>query len=648
MNRSCFKSVDPLTQSFLEWTVEKEIETIFDRVELSKSCPIGSSGACCRRCNMGPCRITGPDSEEKKGLCGATLSTIVARNFAQMCASGAAAHTDHARDMALTLLEISRGKNKHFSIKNEKKLHIVADYLGIDKNISKEQLAEKVAMKYLDQFGMYKEENNEVNYGSRSPEKRQEIWKKLDIYPRGIDREIVETIHRTNMGVDQDAENLLLAASKVSIADGWGSSLMSTEISDILFGTPEPVKGEVSLSVFDKNKVNLVVHGHEPTLAEMIVNIYDSPEIQEYAEKRGAKGVNIVGLCCTANELLVRHGIPSAGGFLQQELIITSGIIDAIVLDLQCIMPSLTQIAKDFHTKVITTSYKAKLPDAIHINYDKHDGIEIAKRICKIAIDNFSNRKRKFFQVQKSSEYLVGFSHDFFNSAFGGTIKPLVDSIVNGQIRGIVGMVGCNNIRVTHDSFHNYLVKELIKENILIIQTGCSAAASARAGFMTLEAASEAAGPSLGEFCRTMNIPPVLHFGSCVDNSRILLMASQIAKEAGLNDLEGLPCVGLAPEWMSEKAIAIGMYFVSSGIPVIFGGENSPVSSSSVVKNFMENSFWELFGAGLYFINKPEAILDKTIKMIDKAREKLGLITCSSTIRNENERMRMKNEIKIS
>jgi carbon-monoxide dehydrogenase catalytic subunit len=546
-----------------------------------------------------------------------------------MVAGGTAAHSDHARDLANTLLAVGRGEAKDFQIKDVRKLNRVAGYLGINvEGKSVNEVAEKVALKFLDQFG---QQRGEITYLSRAPKKRQEIWKKLGIAPRAIDREVVEMMHRTTMGVDQEMNNIMLGAMRTALADGWGGSMMGTDISDILFGTPHPVKATAGLDVFREDFVNLVVHGHEPSFAEMLVVAADDPEILAYAKSKGAKGVNLVGMCCTANEILVRHGIATAGGFLQQELGLLTGMVEAMVVDVQCIMPAIGELSKKFHTKIVTTTNKGKMKDAIHIEYDEHHALDLAKKVARLAIDNFQNRKKEDVSPAnvKSADMIAGFSDEYIEYMQGGlyrgSYRPLNDAIISGRIRGIVGLAGCNNPRICQDSIHNFLTRELIKNDVLVVQTGCSAHASAKAGYMTPEMALENAGLGLREVCEAIGIPPVLHLGSCVDNSRILTIASKIAEEGGLgDDIGGLPAVGIGPEWMSEKAIAIGTYFVASGVPIIFGA-GSPVSASKSLKDLMENKWWNTVNAGFYFEEDPGKMLELALKLIDTAREKLKI-----------------------
>ncbi len=622
------KSGNKIAEDIIKWGEEHGMETCFDRAQRLKPCPIGATGACCKICHMGPCRLVGKDAEEEaRGVCGAPLATVVSRNLLRIAAAGTAAHSDHARDMAFLLLAVANGETKDFKITDVKKLYRVAGILEIEfegRDIN--DVARDVATKFIEDFGRQK---GEINYVKRAPAKTQERWKKWGITPRGIDREVTEAMHRTNIGVDHDPDNLLLCALKVSLADGWGGCMISTDLTDILFGTPSPVKAEASFGIFKEDEVNIIVHGHEPTLAEIIVDVVSDPEIIEYAKSKGAKGINLGGMCCTANEVLMRHGIPTAGGFTNQELGVMTGLIDALTVDVQCIMPALTEISKKFHTKVITTSYKAKIPGAIHIEYDEHRAREVAKEIVKFAIDNFPNRKVEGSHITDKSPLIAGFSHEYIEYMQGGSwrasFRPLNDAIMAGRIRGVVGLAGCDNPRVPATGLHRFLATELIKNDVLIVSTGCGSAACGVAGYLTPEMALENAGPGLREVCEAIGIPPILHLGACVDNSRILTIASAMAEEGGLSDeIGGMPAVGIAPEWMSEKAIAIGCYFAASGVPVIFGGE-SPVEASEEVTKLMTEVWFERFMGTLIFEPNPEKILELTLDFIDKARERLKI-----------------------
>lgn len=623
-------SSDPAAQQMLIRAEELQVSTAFTRADEMAPCNIGGAGMCCKQCGMGPCRLT---KEGQVGVCGATLDTIQARNFIRSIAAGSAAHSDHGRDMAFTLKAVANGEAEGYTIKDVAKLRIVASRYNIPiEKRSPEQIANDLADLYMAQFGQQK---GVVAPVVRAPKKRQQLWKERKVLPRGIDREVVEALHRTHIGDDQDSEHILQHAIRVGLSDGWGGSMIATDIADILFGTPAPILGQANLGVLKEDMVNVVVHGHEPTLSQMIVAATQDPEIIEYAKQAGAKGVNLSGICCTANEILIRQGIPAAGNFLHQELAILTGAVEALVVDVQCIMQSLVDIASKFHTKIITTSPKVQITGATHIEFDEHKALTIAKQILKDAIDNYKNRGKTFIP-QIKEDLVPGFSHEYINYMLGGSyrasFRPLNDAIMAGRIRGVAGIVGCNNPRSSQDYLHNKVVRELLKQDVLIVQTGCGAIAAAKLGLMLGEAGLTEVGPGLREVCEAVGIPPVLHMGSCVDNTRILTVLTQMSEEGGLgDDIDQIPAVGLAPEWMSEKALAIATYCVASGVYVIFGG-SSPisgmpdrVSDSDKVLRYISEGWEKLYGGKLEFIPDPDEMIRAALAHIDKKRASLGL-----------------------
>jgi len=617
------RSIDPAAVEMLTLAENRGLSTAFSRADAMSPCPIGSDGLCCKNCFMGPCRVV---KDGQVGVCGATPDTIVARNFARAVAAGSAAHSDHGRDMAFTLKAAATQKGSDYKIRDPYKLFSMADMLGVPRDgRSVEEIASDVADIAVAQFG---QQTGEVAYAQRAPEKRQKIWREFGLVPRGIDREVVEVLHRTHMGDDQDPDHILDAAVRCALADGWAGSMLATDISDVLFGTPSPLVGQVNLGVLKKDEVNIVVHGHEPTLSEMILAATGDPELLEYARSKGAEGITLAGICCTSNETLMRQGVPSAGNFLHQELAILTGAVEAMVVDVQCIMQALVPLSDKFHTEVITTSPKVKITGATHIEFDEHHAMDIAKQIVRRAIDNFANRGETHIP-DISSDLVAGFSHEYINYALGGVLRgsfrPLNDAIMSGRIRGVVANIGCNNPRVTQDSQHQYLVKEFLKNDVLVVQTGCGAIASAKEGYLLGEAALEYAGPGLREVCEAVGMPPVLHLGSCVDNSRILTVLTQMASEGGLgDDISDIPAVGMAPEWMSEKAIAIATYAVASGAYVIMGTTN-PVEGSEEVGRLISDGWREKLGGRLEFITDPDEILEQTLAHIDERRAALKL-----------------------
>jgi anaerobic carbon-monoxide dehydrogenase catalytic subunit len=619
------RAVDAASIEMIRRAEAQGMDTAFSRSDAQTECPFAKQGVCCRICHMGPCRIT---AKSPHGICGADADTIVARNYLREVASGTAAHSDHGRHLVLLLRNVAEGKGGSYAIKDEPALRRAAGKYGVEEaGRSKEAVAGDLANLFLKEFTNQEEKLKTLEL---APLKRQAVWKAQGIEPLGIDRMVVECLHRTHMGVDHDYRNILRHAFRTSLADGWGGSMVATAVSDILFGSPSPVRGSVNLGVLGKKTANVIVHGHEPALSEMLAVASTDPEIIAYAQSRGCEGVTLAGICCTANEILIRHGIPVAGNFLQQELAVLTGAVEIMVIDVQCCMPSLPTVARAYHTKIVSTSDMAKTIGAEHAPFDEHKALEAAKDLLKSAIDNFKNRDAAKVNIPDVSRPLVaGFSVDAIKYMLGGSFRasfrPLNDAIMQNRIFGVVGIVGCNNPKTQMDAYTNALTEELIKRNVLIVKTGCAAIASAKKGMLTPEAALEKAGPGLREVCEAVGIPPVLHMGSCVDNSRILEAVTEIVAEGGLgDDLSDVPAVGVAPEWMSEKAIAIGCYAVASGLDVVLG-HPFYISGSENVTRFLNEETKDLFGASFHVAPDPRQAATLIMDLLNRRRDRLGI-----------------------
>lgn len=602
------------------------VDTCFSRFETQKNqCKFGVTGVCCKICHMGPCKIT---PRSPLGVCGANADTIVARNFLREVVGGSAAHSDHARHLVLRLKAIGAGKGGDYKINDPEALRrICKQYELQTAEKSDEELATDLAQVFLDEFTAQEDILKTLKL---APLKQQQAWEKAGVQPKGIDRMCVESMHRTHIGVDHDYRNLLKQAFRNSLSDGWGGSRIGSMVSDILFGTPTPIKSQANLGVLEESQVNVIVHGHEPALSDMLAAASLDKEVLDYAKSCGADGINLAGLCCTANEILMRRGVRVAGNFHQQELAIITGAVEMMVVDVQCVMPSLPSVAAHYHTEVISTTDIAMTVGATHMPFQSDNAYNAAKEMLKRACDNFTKRDSGKVAIPGAKSNMVaGFSVEAIKNMLGGryraSFRPLNDAIMSGRIYGVVGIVGCNNPKTEADSYINTMSKELIKRNVILLQTGCAAQASAKNGGMTPETALEEAGDSLREVCETVGIPPILHMGSCVDNSRILEAAAELCFEGGLgDDMSKLPAVGVAPEWMSEKAVAIGSYFVASGCDVILGLPFHIAGSENVSKFLMEDAK-ELFGATFHDAPDPMEGVEKIMEILTAAREGLGI-----------------------
>ena len=591
-------------------------------------CGFGEAGTCCRICSMGPCRIT---PKAPRGICGCDVHGIVGRNYLRFTAGGSATHSDHGREIMHTLHQTREGGN--YQVKDPDKLIRIAKEWGVEtegKDIYDlaHEMAEIGLLEYGKPFGVQR-------FLKRAPEHTQELWSKAGIEPRAIDREVSQSLHMTHMGCSSMPEALIRQSLRAGLSDGWGGSMMGTEFSDVMFGTPKPIDTTANIGVMEKDNVNIIVHGHDPSLSEMIVFYANDPEMIAYAKENGAKGITVAGVCCTSNEVTMRHGIPMAGNFLNQENVVLTGACEAIVVDVQCIFPALGPLSKCFHTKFITTSPIARIPDSDFIEFHAESAGENAKNIVKTAIENFKNRRPELVNIPElKTKARVGYSLEAIKKELDGvcnshvdtygTTKPLIDCVKAGVLRGAVAMVGCNNPKVRPDTAHIELMKKLLKNDIIVILSGCSAQAAAKAGLMDPDA-KEYCGEGLKRVCELVGIPPVLHMGSCVDISRMMLLASDIAKDWGIN-ISQIPLCGCAPEWMSEKAVSIGNYVVATGIDTYLGVDPYTKGSSEVVELLQgEHGVKDWVEARFIVDTDIESLGDKMIAGIEAKRAALGI-----------------------
>ncbi len=601
---------------------DEGIETVWDRLAAQQpQCGYCALGLSCRNCAMGPCRIDPFGEGPQKGVCGADADVIVARNLGRTIAAGSSSHSDHGRDILEAFDHLARGQTTGYRIADEEKLRRVATEVGVateDRTV--EQVATDLAGVLQEDYGTRR---GSLSFVGRVPQVRRAKWDALGITPRGIDRENVEMLHRTHMGVDNDYVNTLLHALRTGLADGWGGSMIGTELSDVMFGTPKPVMSEVNLGVLKTDQVNIAMHGHNPLLSDVICTAAENPELIELARSVGASGINVVGLCCTGNEMLMRRGVPMAGNHLTQELVLITGALEAMVVDYQCIMPSIVDVAKCYHTRIISTSDKAKFTGATHVSFDPEHGAETADQIVRMAIEAYPNRNHERVRIPgQPVKMMGGFSVEAILEALGGTPKPLVDAIAAGTIRGAVAVVGCNNPKLPQDLEHIELTRRLIENDILVLVTGCAAVANGKSGQMVPEAAAMA-GPGLRAVCESLGIPPVLHMGSCVDNSRIMVLVAALADFLGV-DIDQLPVAGAAPEWYSEKAVAIGAYVVASGVTTVLGVQ-PPVFGSPHVVDLLANGLDDVVGAKFVVESDPAKAALFIRRHIESKRQGLGL-----------------------
>ncbi len=629
------RSIDAANQAMLVEAEKVGLEVAWDRYQAQLPlCGFGELGTCCRNCMQGPCRIDPFGEGAQAGACGATADTIVARNLDRAIAGGTAAHSGHAKHLAHTLLKAARGEAPDYGVKDEAKLMAVAARLGLDtKGQSINDVAEAVAEAALAEFS---EKETPLAWAATTvTQGRVNTFLKYGVVPTGIDSAISEIMHRTSYGVDADPVNLLLAGVKCALADYAGCHL-ATDLADILFGTPQPVVTQANLGVLKKDAVNVALHGHNPVLSDMIVQV--AAEMQDEARAAGAaEGLNLVGICCTGNEVLMRHGIPPATHSVSQELAILTGALDAMVVDYQCVMPALADVAGCYHTELITTMPIAKVSGATHVEFDEKTARQSAQDIIRRAIAAYGKRNGAGVNIPPyTSPAVAGFSTEAIVGALSKVdaedpLKPLIDNIVNGNILGVCLFAGCNNVKVPQDSAFVAMAKELAAQNVLLLATGCGAGAFARHGLLTPDATNKYAGDGLKAVLTAVGqaagldgpLPLILHMGSCVDNSRPVDVAVAVANKLGV-DVDKLPVVASAPEATTEKAISIGTWAVAAGLPTHVG-VIPPVLGSATVAKVLTETAKDLFGGYFIVETDPAAAASKLVEAIKERRAGLGL-----------------------
>jgi carbon-monoxide dehydrogenase catalytic subunit len=614
------------------------VSLVFDRYNAQQpQCPFGAGGVCCTICHNGPCRV---GARADKGICGASADLIVARNWVRHTAAGTNTHSDHAKEAADVLLKVAEGKTRAYKITDEKKLRAFAKKLKVKSTGSVKAVAKAVALKAMEDFRRQpdfetKKEGEYLNWVKlHASAERIQTWKKLGILPINPDHETSRALHQTHMGCDADPVHLLLTALRLGITDGYGGLHMATDMQDILFGTPMLVQSEADLGVLKEDCVNIAVHGHVPLLSEKVVEW--GRKLNNEARKVGAKGINIIGVCCTGNEVLMRSSIPLAAHEMQQEMVIATGALEAMVVDTQCIYPSVQDVASCYHTKLVTTLDFVRIPGAEHIPFHAETADKAAKEIIMTGVKNFKNRPMHIHIPKKKTEVWAGFSPEMILAALSKVnkkdpLKPLIDNIVNGNIRGIAALVGCRNPKIKGKKFGETMMKILLKNNVLVVNTGCMAHAAAQEGLMAPCAVDKYCGKGLKAVLNAIGranglpgpIPPVLHMGSCVDNGRIETVLNAVAAKLKL-PLYKLPVAASAPEYVTEKAVAIGTWALAIGVTTHVNPV-PPVTGSELVTKVFTKDLEGITGSKVLIGTTPEDAAKAMIKHIDKKRKGLGL-----------------------
>lgn len=625
-------AVDPNTKELIDYAHNLGIDLIWDRgtpCNFARKGQGGAAGLCCFRCQMGPCTL-GDATRADFGACGASKDIVVARDLIRRIAGGTASHVEHARAAARTLLGVADGTITDYTISDPAKLDAIYTGLGLSGAITQTGKAKAVAEKTIED--LTKDNGVPAWLDFKANDERKAKWDSLGITPTGAGTELSEAMHRTTMGVDGDMVHLATDGLKLGLVDGYCGLHAATGIQDVLFGTPMLTFAKSGLSVIRQNEINLVVNGHEPILSEKIVDaVNDYNAANPFSTK-----VNVVGMCCTGNEVLMRKGVNPAGAMVQQELALATGAIEAMVVDVQCIIPNVQRVVEEMglHTKIITTNSHAKITGATHIAFEPENAIGVAQQIVQTAVDNHYNRGAVMIPAESPQDIVAGFSVEQIVGALSAVdpsdpIGLLISLIANNSIRGIVGIVGCASPDVEFGYNHVTLSRRLLAENILVVGTGCWAHAAGQYGLLKADPDYPGVGDRLKGVLQVVAdkvglpaVPSCWHMGSCVDNSRIEDVLNAVAGHAGVR-IDQLPVAASAPEFITEKAVSIGTWAVDLGLFTHIGGDPYVTGSTNMV-SLLTDGVEELLGGKFHVETDPDAAADAIIAKINEKRSTLG------------------------
>lgn len=612
-------------QEMYSRTREMGLDTIFDRYQAQQpQCGFGMTGVCCQLCSHGPCRIS---EKAPLGICGANADTIVARNLVRLATHGTAAYTHHLEEVAETIKATARGETP-YTIGDPDKLKDIASIVGLDTDKHINELAVELADVILSELRKSSQDPLAL-VKLFAPPTRLEIWEKLGIVPGGVLSEVRDALTKSMTSINTDPVDLLLTVLRLSVAAGYMGLVATITIQDILLGTPGISESKADLGIIDPNTVNIVAHGHVPLMATAVIKAAEDPEIQELAEKAGAEGVKVYGSMCTGQELMQRSD-KSAKGFagqlgnwISQEYMVATGAVDLVMLDMNCSTPGIKTAADQFHTKLVSVDRVVRMAGVDdHVDYSPEKAAEQAKQLIKMAIEAYGTRNGEVHIPKHQSGVVAGFSVESILGALGGSLDPLLDEVKKGSIRGIAAVVGCTNNRNGHDSKGLEIMRELIKNDVLVINAGCMSSAAQIDGLMVPGAASEV-GEGLQAVCKALGIPPVLNFGSCVDIGRIGVAVTAIADALGV-DPSKLPVVVSAPEYLEQKAVVDGVFAVAFGL-LTHLGPVPPVLGSSMVTNLLTDGIEELTGGKVLVEEEPVKAVEKMVEHINSKRSDLGI-----------------------
>lgn len=620
-SKTCASADKPL-EAFIR---ELPMETSHHRVDSqSTKCGFGLQGVCCRLCANGPCRIT---PKSPRGICGADADTIVARNFLRAVACGSGCYIHIVENTALNLKNTALAKG---NIRSEESLNRLAEVLGIT-GTDKYDLAVKVADAVL--ADLYKPDYVQMELIEKlaySP--RLKAWKELGIMPGGSKSEVFAGVVKCSTNLNSDPMDMLVHCLKLGISTGVYGLMLTNLLNDILLGEPEIRFAPVGLNVINPDYINVMITGHQHSMFTYIQDRLTDEDVVEKAKAAGAKGFKLVGCTCVGQDLQLRGAhytevFPGhAGNNYTSEAILATGAIDGVLSEFNCTLPGIEPICDALKIKQICIDDVAKKKNAELIPFNFETRVEDGEKIIDELIEAYKERRGqvelRLMPEHGNKNTLTGVSELSLKKFLGDSWKPLIDLIVSGKIKGVAGVVGCSSVAYGHDTLTVELTKELIKRDIIVLSAGCSSGGIENCGLMTPEAA-ELAGPGLKEVCKSLGIPPVLNFGPCLAIGRLEMVATELAREIGI-DIPQLPLVLSAAQWLEEQALADGAFGLTLGLPLHLGVPPF-ITGSPLVTKVLTEDMKNITGGQVIVDADAVSAADKLEAIIEEKRKGLQI-----------------------
>ena len=625
--------LDPAMREMYQHVHAQGLTNVFDRFEQQEKirCSFCSSGLSCQLCANGPCRIS---PKAPRGNCGVDADVMVSRNFVYRHVTiGTSANIFHAQQAARTLKAAAEKPDSGLKIRDKQKLLKYAEMAGLNSHEDANKVAINFANWVLGDMGKpYWEESAMVQ--AFAPPKRQELWRKLGIYPGGGFSEIGLAQTKCMTNLNADPVDFLLTAVRLGVINEYQGLFALDILQEILMGTQKIRAAKQNMGLLKQDMVNIITNGHMPLTAHVVIELASTPEWQEKAKKAGASGLQILGHVCEGQQLLNYKdtGEMSAyggqeGEWLSEEYLFATGAVDLFMFDYNCTIPTLPLYAERFGTRMVSTHEVIRMPGTEVVEFKPEEMKKQAEKILEMAIEAYTKRKAENREVyippHISEGCMIGFSTESVKEALGGTWKPLIDAIAAGKIRGIATIVGCTTARYGQGGSNIFrITKGLIEKDILVLSGGCTSAVMQYSGLTNPQAAEEC-GPGLKEICKALGIPPVLSYGACVDIGKMTQTAKELADALDV-DTNKLPLVIGAPEYLEQKAVADACTAIALGWLVHVAPVPSVTGSDLVVKTLTETT--ETLGLGKLTV---ETNADKTVQIyidhIEKKRKELGL-----------------------